>query len=138
MFRHTHIHFMCRWCTYYLQSPFIIVECKSPPLTHTHTHTHTHHTHTHTHTHTHSFYSMQKKTMEINPRHPLIKELQRRVSEDETDETTSDLARVLYETALLRSGYVLQDSGDFAGRIERMMRLSLGVDLAAPVSLGRV
>ena len=76
--------------------------------------------------------------MEINPRHPLIKELQRRVSEDETDETTSDLARVLYETALLRSGYVLQDSGDFAGRIERMMRLSLGVDLAAPVSLGRV
>ncbi|CAI8056585.1 Endoplasmin [Geodia barretti] len=71
--------------------------------------------------------------MEINPRHPLIKELQRRVSEEEVDSTTSDLAQVLYETALLRSGYVLKDSSDFAGRIERMMRLSLGVDLTAPV-----
>ena len=91
----------------------------------------------HTHKHTHPsgrFYSTQKKTMEINPRHPLIKELQRRVSEEEVDSTTSDLAQVLYETALLRSGYVLKDSSDFAGRIERMMRLSLGVDLTAPVS----
>ena len=80
------------------------------------------------------FYSTQKKTLEINPRHPLIKELQRRVSEEEVDTTTSDLAQVLYETALLRSGYVLKDSSDFAGRIERMLRLSLGVDLTAPVS----
>ena len=72
--------------------------------------------------------------MEINPRHPLIKELQRRISEEEVDSTTSDLAQVLYETALLRSGYVLKDSSDFAGRIERMLRLSLGVDLTAPVS----
>lgn len=79
------------------------------------------------------FYSMQKKTLEINPRHPLIKELQRRVSDDETDTTTVDLANVLYETAMLRSGYALQDSSNFAGRIERMLRLSLGVDLEAPV-----
>ena len=79
---------------------------------------------------------MQKKTLEINPRHPLIKELQRRVTEEETDSTTSDLAQVLYETALLRSGFTLQDSSDFAGRIERMLRLSLGVDLSAPVSGG--
>ncbi len=48
---------------------------------------------------------------------------------DEQDETTSDLARVLYETAVLRSGFTLKDSGDFAMRIERMLRLSMGVDL---------
>ena len=70
--------------------------------------------------------------MEINPRHPLIKELQQRVSEDEADSTTIDLANVLYETAVLRSGYALKDSADFAGRIERMLRLSLGVDVEAP------
>ena len=81
-----------------------------------------------------SFYGSQKKTLEINPRHPLIKELQRRVENEEQDETTIDLANVLYETAVLRSGYGLKDSGDFAGRIERMLRLSLGVDLKAPVS----
>lgn len=80
-----------------------------------------------------NFYATQKKTMEINPRHPLIKELQRRVEADEQDETTGDLAQVLYETAMLRSGFTLKDSGDFAKRIERMMRLSLGVDLTAEV-----
>ena len=57
------------------------------------------------------------------------------MSEEETDSTTMDLAKVLYETAMLRSGYTLQDSGDFAGRIERMLRLSLGVDVEAPVRL---
>ena len=71
--------------------------------------------------------------MEINPRHPLIKELQRRISEEEADQTTVDLAHVLYETAVLRSGYALKDSSHFAGRIERMLRLSLGVDVEAPV-----
>ena len=57
------------------------------------------------------------------------------MSDDETDTTTVDLANVLYETAMLRSGYALQDSSNFAGRIERMLRLSLGVDLEAPVSI---
>ena len=83
-----------------------------------------------------SFYTNQKKTLEINPRHPLIKELHRRVENEEQDETTVDLANVLYETAVLRSGYALKDSVDFSGRIERMLRLSLGVDLKAPVSSG--
>ena len=55
---------------------------------------------------------------------------------EEQDETTVDLANVLYETAVLRSGYALKDSVDFSGRIERMLRLSLGVDLKAPVSSG--
>ena len=52
---------------------------------------------------------------------------------DEQDDTTSDLARVLYESAVLRSGFALKDSADFSSRIERMLRLSLGVDLSAEV-----
>ena len=50
-----------------------------------------------------------------------IKELQRRVEKDERDETTVDLARVMFDTAILRSGYTLPDSSSFAGRIERML-----------------
>lgn len=79
------------------------------------------------------FYSDQKKTLEINPRHPLIKELKRRVEGEEADQTTSDLARVMYDSAVLRSGFALKDSGDFAARVERMMRLSLNVDVDAEV-----
>ena len=80
------------------------------------------------------WYLTQKKTLEINPHHPLVKELQRRVEKDESDETTVDLARVMFDTAILRSGYTLPDSSSFAGRIERMLQLSVGVDSDAPVS----
>ncbi len=51
----------------------------------------------------------------------------------DADQTTSDLARVMHDSAILRSGFALQDSGDFASRIERMLRLSLDVDLDAEV-----
>jgi heat shock protein beta len=75
------------------------------------------------------FYANQKKTLEVNPRHPLIKELKRRVEDAKDDQTTKDLAFVLFETATLRSGYSVPDTADFAGRIERMLRLSMNVGL---------
>jgi len=80
-----------------------------------------------------SFYATQKKTLEINPRHPLIKELNHRVQKNKEDTTTKDLANVLFETATLRSGFSLQETASFAERIERMLRLSLDVPLDAKV-----
>ncbi|XP_053553134.1 endoplasmin [Bombina bombina] len=76
-----------------------------------------------------SYYSSQKKTLEINPRHPLIKDMLRRVKENEEDQTVADLAVVLLETATLRSGYQLPDTKEYSDRIERMLRLSLNIDL---------
>jgi heat shock protein beta len=75
------------------------------------------------------FYATQKKTLELNPRHPLIKELKRRVETSKDEQTTKDLAVVLFETATLRSGFSLPDTADFAGRVERMLRLSMDVSL---------
>jgi len=80
-----------------------------------------------------SFYATQKKTLEINPRHPLVKELNHRVQKTKDDPTTKDLANVLFETAMLRSGFALQETASFAERIERMLRLSLDVPLDAKV-----
>merc|ERR1711931_444565 len=80
-----------------------------------------------------SFYATQKKTLEINPRHPLIKELNHRVQKNKEETTTKDLANVLFETATLRSGFALQETSSFAERIERMLRLSLDVPLDAQV-----
>ncbi|KAJ8002619.1 hypothetical protein DPEC_G00160770 [Dallia pectoralis] len=76
-----------------------------------------------------NYYASQKKTLEINPKHPLIKEMLKRVSADSEDKTASDLAMVLFETATLRSGYQLQDTKAYGDRIERMLRLSMNVDL---------
>jgi heat shock protein 90kDa beta len=75
------------------------------------------------------YYATQKKTLEVNARHPLIKELKRRVEDSKDDQTTKDLALVLFETATLRSGFSLPETADFAGRVERMLRLSMNIGL---------
>ena len=82
-----------------------------------------------------NFYASQKKTLEVNPYHPLIKELNAKVKADPNDSTAKDLVLVMFETAAIRSGYNVKDSLDFAKRIERMLRLSMGVDLDAKVEL---
>ncbi|KAI2665491.1 Endoplasmin [Labeo rohita] len=76
-----------------------------------------------------NYYASQKKTLEINPKHPLIKEMLKRVKEDAEDQTAADLAVVLFETATLRSGYQLADTKAYGDRIERMLRLSMNVDI---------
>lgn len=75
-----------------------------------------------------TYYLNQRKTLEINPRHPLIKELLRRVENEDT-ETAKDLALMMFRTATLRSGYMLQETADFANSIERMMRQTLGISI---------
>ncbi|XP_075945423.1 endoplasmin [Anarhichas minor] len=76
-----------------------------------------------------NYYASQKKTLEINPKHPLIKQMLSKVNDDGEDQTASDLAVVLFETATLRSGYQLADTKAYGERIERMLRLSMNVAL---------
>ncbi|CAH1154301.1 unnamed protein product [Phaedon cochleariae] len=76
-----------------------------------------------------TYYLNQKKTLEINPRHPLMKELLKRVADDPSDPTAKDMARMLFRTATLRSGYMLRETADFAQSIEAMMRKTLGIPL---------
>lgn len=80
-----------------------------------------------------SYYLNQKKTLEINPRHPLMRELLKRVSDDPSDPTAKDMALMLFRTATLRSGYMLRETSDFAQSIEGMMRKTLGVPIDEPV-----
>uniref|UniRef100_G3SHK6 Heat shock protein 90 beta family member 1 n=1 Tax=Gorilla gorilla gorilla TaxID=9595 RepID=G3SHK6_GORGO len=47
-----------------------------------------------------NYHASRKKTFEINPRHPLIRDMLRRIKEDEDDKTVLDLAVVLFETAM--------------------------------------
>ncbi|XP_027193673.1 heat shock protein 90 Gp93 [Dermatophagoides pteronyssinus] len=79
------------------------------------------------------YYLSQKKTMELNPRHPLIRELLRRVEEDKEDLVAKNMAMLIYETATLRSGYQLGDTTSFAQRVETLLRKTLGVDENAQV-----
>ncbi|EUB59404.1 Endoplasmin [Echinococcus granulosus] len=77
---------------------------------------------------TNSYYLNQKHTLEINPRHPLIKKLNELVQIDPDDEVAKENTLLLFDTAVLRSGYIMQDLSGFAERIERELRKNLDVD----------
>eukprot|EP00300_Choanocystis_sp_HF-7_P010652 c17063_g1_i1.p1 GENE.c17063_g1_i1~~c17063_g1_i1.p1 ORF type:complete len:592 (+),score=79.82 c17063_g1_i1:158-1777(+) len=75
-----------------------------------------------------SSYMSSKKTMEINPDNGIIVELRKRVAAGNDDKATKDIVHLLYQTALLSSGFALEDPNAFGGRIWRMMMMGLGVE----------
>lgn len=80
-----------------------------------------------------SWYAEQKKILEINPGHPIIRELLARVKEDPANDVALDTAQLLYDTTVLRSGYELSNKASFAERLERAIRDSLSVSPDAQV-----
>jgi len=80
-----------------------------------------------------TFYANQKKTLEINPRHPLIKTLLAKVEASEDDEQATNIAQVMFDTAVLRSGYNLKDQVDFSKRIMQMLYKNLDIDPNTPI-----
>lgn len=74
-----------------------------------------------------SSYMMSKKTMEINPNHPIIVQLKAKVEENKNDRTIKDLIMLMFETALLSSGFSMDDPNQFSGRIHRMIKFALNV-----------
>merc|ERR1719159_1614679 len=73
-------------------------------------------------------YMSSRKTLEINPENPIVDELRKRASVDTNDKTVKDLVLLLFETALLNSGFSLEDPSTFTDRIHRMVKLGLSLD----------
>merc|ERR1712164_25676 len=74
-----------------------------------------------------------RKTLEINPNHPVIVDLLAKVKADKEDKAAVDSASVLFQTALIESGYEIADPSALVSRVYRLMSKELGVDPDAPL-----
>ena len=73
-------------------------------------------------------YMSAKKHLEINPDHSVIAALNDKANANKNDSSVKDLVLLLFETALLSSGFTLEDPATHANRIHRMIKLGLGID----------
>lgn len=73
-------------------------------------------------------YMAAKKHLEINPDHSIMANLKEKADVDKNDKSVKDLVLLLFETALLSSGFSLEDPATHAQRIHRMIKLGLGID----------
>merc|ERR1711990_1091814 len=74
-----------------------------------------------------------RKTLEVNANHPVIVDLLAKVKADKDDKSSIDTAQVLFQTALIESGYEIADPSALVSRVYRLMSKELGVDPDAPI-----
>merc|ERR1711988_1205231 len=74
-----------------------------------------------------------RKTLEVNANHPVVVDLLGKVKADKDDAAALDTAQVLFQTALIESGYEIADPSALVNRVYRLMSKELGVDPDAPI-----
>merc|ERR1712186_280603 len=75
-----------------------------------------------------------RKTLEVNPNHPVVVDLLSKIKADKEDQAAKDTAHVLFQTALIESGYEIADPSALVNRVYRLMSKELGVDPDAPLA----
>merc|ERR1711998_826754 len=69
-----------------------------------------------------------KKTVEINPYHPVILKLSEKIKENAEDDDAKDFSLMLYDSALVSAGFDIDDQQNFQKRMLKGILNGLGVD----------
>merc|ERR1712126_751773 len=75
-----------------------------------------------------------RKSLEINPNHPVVVDPLSKVKADKEDSAAKDTAHMLFQTALIESGFEIADPSALVNRVYRLMSKELGVDPDAPLA----
>merc|ERR1712099_81621 len=68
----------------------------------------------------------------------VVADLLAKIKADKEDKAAVDTAQVLFQTALIESGYEIADPSALVNRVYRLMSKELGVDPDAPLAEGQV
>merc|ERR1711904_172714 len=74
-----------------------------------------------------------RKTLEVNANHPVVVDLLSKIKADKDNAAALDSAQVLFQTALIESGYEIADPSALVSRVYRLMSKELGVDPDSPI-----
>jgi len=72
--------------------------------------------------------AMNQAVLEINPKHPIIQDLELMVKGDKESQQTKNYASLIYDVASMTGGYEIEDSGDFAKRVMTLMTTKANQD----------
>jgi HSP90 family molecular chaperone len=83
-------------------------------------------------------YMLAKKTLELNPHHPVIKELLQRVKSaqaagEEVEPEVQEYGTLLYNMGLLNSGFMIEDPTSFINPLQKLLKVGFGLKKDAPI-----
>lgn len=79
---------------------------------------------------------MAKKTLEINPHHGVMKEMLQKIKDsvdEKLDEPTEDMAKLMYNMALINSGFNLEEPSEFTNPLQRLINVGFGLERDAVI-----
>lgn len=80
-----------------------------------------------------SYMTPKSKIMELNPNHPVVKKMLAMVEAGDDEERVVEMGHLIYDTALISSGYLMHDNTNYAKRMYKWIGESAGVDPDEPV-----
>ena len=80
-------------------------------------------------------YMLAKKTLELNPNHPVMKTMLNEIKENdgELSEASTEYANLMFQMAILNSGFLVENPMDLTEPLEKLIKVGFGLERDAEV-----